>query len=212
MFRRQLAALALLLPLPAFAQQGGTAHLYAYAVTDRPAFEAGYRRHLQWHAARGDKLAWFGWYVTEGDRKGAFVDGTFGTTPEALAARPDPEGDGADFRANAAPFSKPLGNEGWELWREASTATPLEDRRPSATVRVFALAAADAAQFEAAVRAAPRAGASWYRATGQGAATHLLIAPADTPPPAYPGARTVRAETWTYAPRLALMPGEPLAP
>ncbi len=210
---RPFLALALLaVPLPALAQAGGTAHLYAYALTDRPAFEAGYRRHLEWHAAKADKLAWFAWYVTEGDRKGAFVDGTFGTTPEALAARPDPEGDGADFRANAAPFAKAIGDEGWELWREASSATPLEDRRPAAVVKVHAVAVTDAARFERAVRARPIPGASWYRAIGTGPAAYLLVAPADSTMPRLPFARIVRSETWAYAPRLALMPGEPLVP
>jgi hypothetical protein len=222
----RLLALALLaLPLPATAQTGGTAHLYAYAINDRPAFEQGYRRHLEWHAARGDNLAWFAWYVTAGDRAGAFVDGTFGTTPQGLAGRPDPEGDGADFRANAAPFAKALGDEGWELWREASTATRLEERRPDRMIQVLAITVTDPARFEAALIAHRIPRASWYRAVGAGPAAYLLIAPAtfaanrpdltgllgrNHPTLAY--AHAVRSEIWRYTPRLALMPGGSLAP
>jgi len=83
--RLLFACLSIIVPAVAAAQSGGTAHLYAYTVKDRAAFEAGYRQHLRWHAAHADKLAWFAWYVTNGDRAGAFVDGTFGTTPDGLA-------------------------------------------------------------------------------------------------------------------------------
>ena len=207
------------LPATAFAQAGGTAHLYAYTVKDRPAFERGYRRHLRWHARHADKLAWFAWYVTSGDRAGAFVDGTFGTTPEGLAGRPDPEGDGADFRANAGPYVSPIGDEGWQLWRAASGATPLEDRRPGNLVHVYAVEADDNPAFETAIARRRLPGAAWYRTLGKEAGRYLLIVPgrsAGSPPPLAKligtiPARVVRAETWRYAPRLALMPGKPLA-
>lgn len=209
----RLALFAILAsPLPAVAQSGGTAHLYAYRVHDRPAFEAGYRKHLEWHARKGDRLAWFAWYVTQGERVGAFIDGTFGTTPEALAARPDQAGDAADFRANAAPFAKAIGDEGWELWRAASSATPLEDRKPDQRVRAVAFAVEDVARFEAEVRARPLARASWYRALQPGPAAYLLLLPADMAPPLLPHARILRSEIWAYAPRLALTPGTSLAP
>lgn len=225
MLVRLLLALALFVPLPGFAQTGGRAHLYAYTLSDKPAFESGYRQHLQWHLAHGDTLVWYAWYVTAGDRAGAFIDGTFGTTPEGLAGRPDPKGDGADFRANAAPFSRPIGDEGWELWREASTATPLEEHRPQALVQVHRIVATDPARFEAALTVRPVAGASWYRATGDEAGTYLVIASvASAAPqpqltallgaehPALAHAKRTRSEAWRYAPRLALIPGNPLAP
>lgn len=218
--RTLLAPLLIAIPVVATARSGGTAHLYAYTVKDRAAFERGYRQHLRWHAGHADKLAWFAWYVTSGDRAGAFVDGTFGTTPDGLAARPDPEGDGADFRANAGPFVTPIGDEGWELWREASHATSLEDRRPGNLIHVYVVAADDKTGFEAAIGARPFRGAAWYRATGKASGKYLLIVPtrsAGSPPPLASligdiPAHALRAETWRYAPRLALMPHEPLAP
>lgn len=223
---RAFPVLALLVaPLPSAAQSGGTAHLYAYRLSDRPAFEAGYRKHLEWHARIGDKLVWYAWYVTAGDRLGAFVDGTFGATPESLQNRPRLKEDGADFRANAAAYSTATGNEGWELWREASRANPLEQRKPQPVVQVHAVAATDARRFEAALLARPVAGASWYRGIGETPAPYLVVAPvaaAGAKPdlaallgaghPALAFARAIRSEAWTYAPRLALLPGEPLAP
>jgi hypothetical protein len=223
--RSFLALVVLAAPLPAAAQSGGTAHLYAYRLSDKPAFEAGYRKHLEWHARIGDKLVWYAWYVTAGDRAGAFIDGTFGTTPERLENRPRVKEDGVDFRANAAAYAAAIGNEGWELWREASQVQQLEQRKPQALVQVHAVAVTDAKRFEAALLARPVIGASWYRGIGETPGPYLLIAPvaaADTRPdlaallgadhPALAFARAVRSEAWTYAPRLALFPGEPLAP
>jgi hypothetical protein len=215
--RTLLACLPIVIPAVATAQSGGTAHLYTYTVKDRAAFEAGYRQHLRWHADHADKLAWFAWYVTSGDRTGAFVDGTFGTTPDALAGRPDPEGDGADFRANAGAYVSAIGDEGWELWREASHATPLEQRRPGAYLHVYTVAADDPAAFEAAIAVRPLQGSTWYRSVDGVPGRYLLMLPARSPSAPPPLSlrgglvRTLRAETWQYAPRLALMPGAPLA-
>jgi len=215
--RTLLACLPIVMPAVAAAQSGGTAHLYAYRVKDRAAFEAGYRRHLRWHARHADTLAWFAWYVTSGDRAGAFVDGTFGTTPDGLAGRPDPEGDGTDFRANAGPYVSAIGDEGWELWREASPVTPLEQRRPGAYLHVYVIATDDSAAFESAIAARPLKGATWYRSLDGASGRYLLMFPARSPgaPPALSlsdgQVRTLRAETWRYAPRLALMPGVALA-
>lgn len=218
--RSLIASFLIVFPTAVRAQSGGTAHLYAYTIKDRVAFERGYRAHLRWHARHADKLAWFAWYVTNGERAGAFVDGTFGTTPEGLAGRPDPEGDGADFRANVGANVSAIGDEGWELWREASKATPLEQRRPGAFVHVYVLETDDRTAFEAAVAGRSIAGATWYRVTeNDGKARYLLMVPARSANAPVPlsgvlgdiGIRGIRAETWRYAPRLALMPGKPLA-
>lgn len=220
-----LVALSIALPTMASAQQGDAAHLYAYRLSDQPRFEEGYRRHLLWHADRGDKLAWYAWYVTAGERTGAFVDGTFGATPEALENRIEPDADAADFRTNAAPFAAALGNEGWALWRAASQATSLEQRRPETLIHVLAIKPGDSERFDAAITGRPVPGAAWYRGDGKTPAPYLLIVPARSASarpsieailgrahPALPLAQVVRAETWRYAPRLALMPGEALKP
>lgn len=231
MFARLLVLLTLsVASLPAAAQSGGTAHLYAYRVKDGAAFEEGYRRHLDWHARHKDRLVWYAWYVAAGERANAFVDGTFGTSPGGLAGRPDPKGDADDFRANVGRYVESIGDEGWDLWREVSRATPWEQHLPKPVVHVFALAVTDRARFEAAIAARPIEGASWYRASGSAPGNYLLIVPAnpsDTKPsdirpdlarilgrdhPALLLAKAVRSERWRYAPRLALFPGERVAP
>ena len=208
-----LTGAALAAAAPAVAQTGGTAHLYAYRISRREAFERGYRDHLRWHAAHRDKLAWYAWYIVSGSRAGAFVDGTFGTTPEGLARRPDPDGDGANFKATAGPFVTPLGDEGWELVRQASRAADLEARRPDRFVNVYMIEPKDAASFDPAKEAKRQRAGAWYRGTPASPVRYLLILPAGsaTKPPALdPGlrVRTVRAETWRYVPRLARIPRE----
>jgi hypothetical protein len=195
----------------AVAQTGGTAHLYAYRISDRAAFENGYRTHLRWHADHRDKLAWYAWYIVSGTRAGAFVDGTFGTTPEGLAGRPDPEGDGANFKNTAGPFVTAIGDEGWELVRRASAAAHLEARHPDNRINVYVIEPDDAASFDPVKEAKRLRAAAWYRSTADAPTRYLLIMPARSATeipaldPRLP-AKTVRAETWLYAPRLALIP------
>lgn len=40
------------------------------------AFNAGYERDLEWHKSQNDKWTWLGWYVTNGPRRGWFIDAT----------------------------------------------------------------------------------------------------------------------------------------
>lgn len=228
------------------AQTGGSvAQLYFYTIKDQSAFEEGYRRHLHWHAAHNDPLVWYAWNVDSGTRKDLFVDGTFGATFAGLDARPDLSGDGADFGRNVTPYVSAVDIETWTLWAQPSTATPLEDRRPNATIDVFLLQVnpEEVSSFEAEVEAL--AGTkrdaiklSWYRmARGNNLPTYVLLltrknwvdlesagpmlnemlakAYASTPTQAAEvlrHVRTIRTETWTYEPRLALIPGRPLAP
>ena len=86
-------------PAPA-QQRAAGGFFFAYAPHDRAMFEAGYRRHLEWHRAAGDSLAWFGWDVLVGPRPDVFVDGVFGTPFQALDVRVDPAGDQADAAVN----------------------------------------------------------------------------------------------------------------
>jgi len=111
--------------------------LFSYELKDKAQFEQGYRRHLGWHAAHGDKLVWYGWMVDSGGRKGLFVDGTAGASYPALDARPDPASDGADAARNFLPFVRAVNVETWELWTAVSTATPLEERAPGALMDVY---------------------------------------------------------------------------
>lgn len=76
-------------------------------------FEAGYRRHLDWHLAAGDRKAWYLWEVMDGERTGLAVDGTFGHDWAAFDAAVDPAGDGADNAQNVEPFVVRGANHSW---------------------------------------------------------------------------------------------------
>lgn len=58
--------------------RGDAAFLFAYYPKQgrQEQFDAGYRRHLDWHREHRDPLPWYGWYVATGERAGMFVDGS----------------------------------------------------------------------------------------------------------------------------------------
>ncbi len=73
-------------------------------------FEAGYRRHLEWHHQNRDPWTWRGWFVATGDRAGTFVDGTFGHAWADLDASIRPTEDAGDNASNVAPHVVALFN------------------------------------------------------------------------------------------------------
>lgn len=40
------------------------------------AFNTGYQRDLEWHKSQHDQWTWVGWYVSNGSRRGRFIDAT----------------------------------------------------------------------------------------------------------------------------------------
>ncbi|SFK19676.1 hypothetical protein [Caulobacter sp. UNC279MFTsu5.1] len=172
---------------PARAQTEQAAFLFTYDVDrgQEAAFEAGYAAHLQWHAAHGDALPWFGWFVTSGPRTGLFVDGTFGVPFAAMDARPDPAGDGADMEARVLPYAKARAYSAHVLWPELSTVRSLEARQPGPVLDVYTLQVSpgDVAAFETALLASVRAGGTgkgdlawtWYRLAGGGALGGYMV-------------------------------------
>lgn len=138
--RRLATVIAILtfMPMSGQAQETTGGFLFSYSPhpEEREAFEAGYRRHLDWHRTRADSLPWFGWDVLAGPRLGMFIDGTFGMQFAALDERVDPRGDAADAATTFQPHAEPSGRELVLLRRDLSTATPLEDGAPSRFVQV----------------------------------------------------------------------------
>jgi len=202
------------------------AFLFSYDV-DRgkeAAFEAGYTAHLGWHADHGDRLAWYGWYVTSGPRTGLFIDGTFGVPFAAMDQRVDPAGDGADMTARVLPYAKARTYSALELWPEVSTTRSLEDRKPTAVLDAFAVTVAPAkvAAFETALRTEPKSRpVAWYRTVSGGSAgAYLALVPrqgwaelADQPrgPAGLLGKAStlvdsIEIESWSYRPRLSRLP------
>jgi hypothetical protein len=174
-------------------EQGRAAFLFAYEVDrgQQEDFIAAYQEHLRWHVEHRDHLAWYGWFVTNGPRVGAFVDGTFGITLADYDLRPDLAEDGRHFAEVVAPFVRPTRYSQLALWPEVSTVFALEQWRPSRLMDVWTIGLEPSAQrqFEAALtRAAKEARRTngrlewtWYRGvSGYERPTFLVIAPRDS--------------------------------
>ncbi|MGO4699892.1 hypothetical protein [Dyella sp. 2RAB6] len=192
MSRRFACLLALCLAWPAHAGPGQAAHFYLYRMQPGAAesFEQGYRHHLEWHRAQRDPLSWYGWTIEDGERSGWFVDASVGESFAAFDHRVNVAGDGADFRANVAPYATPMGQPTYVLLREASTGTPLENRKPSATMQVthVHVQLGMEARFERALAAMHQAlqkepdapAHTWYRlVTGGDSAQYMLLVARD---------------------------------
>lgn len=78
-------------------------------------FEAGYRRHLEWHRQHNDPWAWLGWSFINGPRSGWFMDGTFGHSWAHLDQSVAPEEDLADNIANVDPHADLMENAVYQL-------------------------------------------------------------------------------------------------
>lgn len=92
--------------------------------------DAGYRRHLDWHAAAGDPWAWLLWEVVDGPRAGTYVDGTFGHAWRDFDHAVDPAGDGADNARNVEPLVTRGASQAWRLRPELGGATVDPERAP----------------------------------------------------------------------------------
>ncbi len=109
------------------------AYLFGYRIKPgmEPAFTAGYRRHLDWHARNRDSLTWLAWFVTAGPSQGMFVDGTFGLAPKAFDDRVNPREDGQDADTNVTAFADPALREVYRLRRDLGTGARLEAGKPA---------------------------------------------------------------------------------
>jgi len=103
-----LAVVALAAALPAAAQMDANTVGRVYHLKVKPgseqAFEAGVKKHAEWHKSQNDTWAWHVWEVETGERSGQYVFGTFGhgwgdfDQPTVSG-----EADAKDYYANMAP-------------------------------------------------------------------------------------------------------------
>ena len=66
-------------------------------------FEAGYIRHLEWHAQAKDPWTWYGWSTWASDRQRWFVYATFGHSAASLDSAVAPAEDERDNLLNVVP-------------------------------------------------------------------------------------------------------------
>src|SRR5438105_4346751 len=128
---RLVSRAVVLLLLAAFVERAdaqaaatSTAITRTFELRARPGFEnqldEGYRRHLDWHRGAGERWAWYLWEVTNGDRAGWYVDGTFGHAWADFDSSVDPPGDAANNDLNVEPFATRAANQDWRLRPELS--------------------------------------------------------------------------------------------
>lgn len=189
-------------------------------------FEAGYRRHLDWHLAAGDRKAWYLWEVMDGERAGLVVDGTFGHAWAAFDAAVDFAGDAADNALNVEPFVVRGANHAWrrrpDLEPAAAAGAGIPERgayvvRTEYRVRPGALAAFLAALgtlraaagerpfavFELVTGGAPSTWVTWVPAATWAGAGAFSDRTAATGAALAGAAEWARAEHWRFRPDLS---------
>ena len=190
--RDRLRASRLLRPLALVLVVAAAPSLRAQAAADAPAarivvirprpgqqaaFEAGYRRHLEWHRAAKDPWTWFGWTVVLGPEPGLFMDGTFGHAWRDLDRAVEPAADAADNATNVTPWADFLSHAVYERLSAPSGASALPDSSPFMVLVRYRVAAGRGDEFEALVRRRTRPGSgTWYRAVlGTEGAEYLYL-------------------------------------
>lgn len=143
---------------------------------DPPRFEAGYRRHLEWHRRHADRWTWLGWTVVSGDRLGWFVDGTFDRTAQEIDAPVAPAEDSADNEINVAPHAT-FASSSFFARRSAEPALATL-RAPFQIAATCTVRPGRAADFQKAVNAIPAPKLALELASGGERPTWMILRPA----------------------------------
>jgi hypothetical protein len=144
------------------------------ATTD---FEAGYIRHLEWHARAKDPFTWYGWTVWAGDRQRWFVYATFGHAAEALNNPVAPAEDERDNIVNVTPHAEFVGNALYEFLPELSQGSGSPTATPRLELTTVYLAPGVESAFETALHAdrTKLSGETlWYRMVAGGEAPRYV--------------------------------------
>ena len=86
--------------------QSGAARVVTWQPHAAHEFEAGYRRHLDWHRQQQDPWHWYGWFIVTGERTGWFIDGTFFHERTDFDHPIAPVEDRADNEINVEPHAR----------------------------------------------------------------------------------------------------------
>lgn len=134
-------------------------------------FEAGYIRHLEWHAQARDDWSWYGWTVWAGERQRWFVYATFGHSAASLDKPVAPAEDERDNIANVTPHAQYLGNAVYEYLPALSRGAGEPQATPRLELTTVDLVPGGEKAFEAALRARQatlRGETLWYRLVAGG--------------------------------------------
>jgi hypothetical protein len=135
-------------------------------------FEAGYRRHLDWHVTALDPWTWYGWSIWAGDRQRWFVYATFGHAASEFDAPVSPSEDERDNVANVTPHAEFVGNALYEFLPRLSRGNGVPTPAPRLELTTIELKPGTEAAFEmslAAEAAHLDTETLWYRMRAGGA-------------------------------------------
>lgn len=129
-------------------------------------FEAGYRRHLDFHRLARDSWTWYGWTIWAGDRQRWFVYATFGHSASSLDNPVPAAEDERDNVANVTPHAQFVGNALYEYLPGLSRGTGVPSASPRLVFTTVDLNPGTDKAFEAAVGALHQSVSGetlWYR-------------------------------------------------
>lgn len=148
-------------------------------------FEAGYKRHLEWHRQNADKWTWYGWSVVFGEQLDSFMDGTFGHSESDFDNPVLPREDAADNAINVTPYADFASHSMYEHLGELSRDRLLPDTSRLLEVVTYDLRPGRGSDFENIIRQQTAKSKdpvfSWYRlVTGGPRPRYLLFRPRGT--------------------------------
>lgn len=145
----------------------------------RAEFEAGYKRHLEWHKANNDPWTWHGWSFVFGGRPGLFMDGTFGHAAADFDQAVAPGADAADNAKNVNPYADFVSHAVYERVELYSRGQLLPDPSPFLEMTTFDLYPGAEPEFERLVlhesKRASEGIFSWYRLVTGGPQPRYLL-------------------------------------
>jgi hypothetical protein len=131
-------------------------------------YEAGRKRHMDWHRKQGDAWAWLTWQVETGDRTGSYIVGTFGHQWKELDEWDKKLGtaDEADAQLNIVPSSVGQTNGIYNLLADVSRPTAGPTPSPMAEIVTYQLNMGAEQEFRSAMKkvheAIGKAGLDWH--------------------------------------------------
>lgn len=176
-------------------------------------FEAGYKRHLEWHRAANDPWTWHGWTVITGDRLGTFIDATFDHEAEDFDRAVKPAEDTADNAKNVAPYGRFVSNAFYRLRPDLCSGTTASMNAPFQVVTYIQVHPDAVSRFETSLRKGKSSATCFQLVTGGDIPSYILFEPhtkvSSTLRGAFAleGVAEARKETLRHRPDLTYIPG-----
>jgi len=177
-------------------------------------FEAGYKRHLAWHAAQPDPWSWLGWTVMTGERFGTFIDATVDREATDFDTPVAPAADAADNATNVLPYARIGSTSIYQLRRDLGIVPTANLKARLLTLVTVDVQPGAEARFETALRSKRLPAIVFELMNGGDVPRYLIFVPAEkmsevaTAPPDVPRdtARRVTVETVRFRSDLSYEP------